>query len=118
MAAGASFAQDAPKLSAEAEKECTDITRTMANALHLNELGYIKLKALNRERYTATLALMQAYKNDQQQLTEKLQAVASTYEQQILSFLNEKQLQAYATYKVEVNASSRFVAFTQENTKP
>ncbi|OKL38417.1 hypothetical protein [Pontibacter flavimaris] len=110
----ASFAQSPFKLSREAEERCTQITRAMAQELRLNELGYIKLKELNRERMLATQEILSNHSNDTHLLEQKLEELAASYDQNVTSFLNSNQLQAYANYKNQPAPSGRFVAVTNE----
>ncbi|WP_242920037.1 hypothetical protein [Pontibacter liquoris] len=108
---GAAFAEGT-QLSPDAEKKCSDVTRTMANELRLNEMGYIKLKALNRELYAATEEILLTSKSEEQQ--EKLQALAAKYETELVSFLSPSQLQAYKSYAARVSSSSKFVAIVTQ----
>lgn len=110
----ASFAQSPFKLSREAEERCTQITRTMAQELRLNEIGYIKLKELNRERMLATQEILSSYSNDSHLLEEKLEELATSYDKKVTAFLNANQLQAYANYKNQPTPAARFVAVSKE----
>ncbi|MCX2741134.1 hypothetical protein [Pontibacter anaerobius] len=110
----ASFAQSPFKLSREAEERCTQITREMAQELRLNELGYIKLKELNRERMLTTQNILSNYSNDAHLLEQKLEEAAQAYDQQVTAFLNPNQLQAYANFKSQPTPKVRFVAVGSE----
>lgn len=109
------FAQSPFKLSREAEQRCTEITRTMAMELRLNELGYIKLKELNRERMLATQEILANLNNDTHLVEQKLEELAKTYDEKVSAFLNPNQLQAYANYKNEPAPTHRFVAIHSED---
>ena len=93
------FAQDNEHtLTQSQEAKCTELTRAMVNELRLNELGYIKLKALNRERMALAEAAKQNLKDDAE-LQLKLQAIETDFENKLVAILDASQLQAYAAYK-------------------
>ncbi len=105
-----SFAQgDATTLSPKTESVCTEITRTMARELHLNEMEYIKLKDINRERLVKTEELVQASSENAAALKEGLREIEVSYEQKLATFLTPKQQTAYANYKKET-ARTQFMA--------
>ncbi|AKD03904.1 hypothetical protein POKO110462_03010 [Pontibacter korlensis] len=108
------FAQSTYTLSREAEEHCTKITRAMANELRLNELGYIKLKELNRERIALTEELVRTFSNNAEMLDQKLEELAMAYDEKVTAFLNPNQLQAYANYKEHQPSQARFVAAGKE----
>lgn len=110
----AALAQSALKLDREAEAHCTEVTRTMARELRLNELGYIKLKELNRERMIATQEVLQNYRNDTHLVEQELEKLALEYDQKLTSFLNANQLQAYANYKKQPTKEATFIAVSNQ----
>jgi len=105
-------AQSPFKLSPKEEAYCTELTRSMVNELRLNELGYIKLKELNRERLLATQEILKNHGSDTHLVEQKLEELARDYEEKLVAFLNPNQLQAYANYKNRPNQEVRFVAAT------
>lgn len=82
--------------------------------MRLNEIGYIKLKALNRERIATTENLLKNHTGDEQQLNLRLQELEIAYDEHVKSFLNANQLQAYANYKQQGSTNFRFVAVSQD----
>ncbi|PTX21350.1 hypothetical protein C8N40_102326 [Pontibacter mucosus] len=110
-------AQSNITLSREAEAYCTNLTRSMANELRLNELGYIKLKELNRERIAATQEILKNHRNDTHLAEQLLEKLAQEYDEKVTAFLNPNQLQAYANYKSQPTQQqqTRFVAVSYED---
>ncbi len=86
----------------------------MARELRLNELGYIKLKELNRERMLATQAILSSHNTDTHLVEHKLEELALQYDEKVSAFLNANQLQAYANYKNKPTPVARFVAVSEE----
>jgi hypothetical protein len=52
------------------------------------------------------------YKNDASMRTMKLNELQNTYDNQLRSFLNNKQMEAYASYKT---TNSNYTALEEEN---
>lgn len=100
-------------ISPTAEAKCTNITRSMAFELRLNEPEYIKLKELNRQRMVKTDELLQNFGENDPILTEKMKELEFIYEQEISSFLTPNQLHAYSNYKQEI-PHVKFVAAIKE----
>ncbi|TPE43083.1 hypothetical protein [Pontibacter mangrovi] len=108
------FAQSGHMLSRESEQKCTQITRNMAQELRLNELGYIKLKEINKERMRLTEEAVNSYADNHDMLNQKLEEIARNYDEKITAFLNPNQLQAYANYKKAQPAGVRFASLGAE----
>ena len=108
------FAFAGTAMAQSAEDRASTVTRDMSAKLSLNEMEYIKLKALNRERYTKAAQISSMYSNDIAMRDMKLNELQNSYESQLKNFLNPKQLDSYASYK-ETNTS--FTAFSQDETK-
>jgi hypothetical protein len=100
-------------VSPAVEAKCTNITRSMAHELRLNEPEYIKLKELNRERIVKTDALLQSFKENDPELNQQMKEIELAYEQQIASFLKPDQLHAYINYKQAIS-HVKFVAAVKE----
>ncbi|WP_299759261.1 hypothetical protein [uncultured Pontibacter sp.] len=111
----ATFAQSPFKLSREAEERCTQITRAMAQELRLNEIGYIKLKEINRERMLATEEVLENANGNADLLDQQLKELAVAYDQKVTAFLNSNQLQAYANYKKQPISEVKFIAVSKDN---
>lgn len=101
-------------MAQSSEDRASTVTREMSAKLSLNEMEYIKLKALNRERFTKAAQISSMYSNDIAMRDMKLNELQNSYDSQLKTFLNPKQLESYASYK-ESNTS--FTAFTPEETK-
>ncbi|WP_299820516.1 hypothetical protein [uncultured Pontibacter sp.] len=86
-------------LTREQEAKCTELTRAMVNELRLNEMEYIKLKALNREKIAAEDATRESLKDNVAALELKLQEIETDFETKLTAILNANQLQAFAEYK-------------------
>ncbi|MEJ8800618.1 hypothetical protein [Pontibacter sp. H249] len=99
-------------LTPDQEAKCTELTRTMVNELRLNEIGYIKLKALNRERLALTTAVKEKAFADQSVLDQKLQEIETDFDNKLVAILNANQLQAYANYKRKAEVS--YIAASEE----
>lgn len=96
------------------DSRVANTTREMSAQLGLNESEYIKLKALNRERFSKAAQISSMYSNDIAMRDMKMTELQDSYETELRSFLNNKQLESYASFK-ESNAS--FTAFSEEETK-
>ena len=97
-----------------AEERAATVTRDMSEKLSLNESEYIKLKSMNRDRFTRAFEITSQYSNDMAMRDMKLAELQNAYDNQLREFLNPKQLEAYATYK---ETNTNFTAFTPEETK-
>lgn len=107
------FAQDNDyTLTRDQETKCTELTRSMVNELRLNELGYIKLKALNRERMALMEAAKENLKNDLAAQEKEYQQIEADFDQKLTAMLNASQLQAYAVYKRK--SEVKLIAATEE----
>ncbi|GAB3203176.1 hypothetical protein GCM10027293_32120 [Pontibacter aydingkolensis] len=84
----------------------------MVNELRLNEIGYIKLKALNRERMALEEAAKESLKDDLAAQSIKLQEIGSDYDQKLTAMLDASQLQAYAAYKRK--STINYIAVSEE----
>lgn len=93
-----SFAQTTPA-PANVDEKASVLTRDMSQQLGLNELEYIKLKALNRERLTKSKQIKTMYSNDIAMRDRKMGELERNYEAELKSFLNAKQEEAYVVYK-------------------
>ena len=93
------------------ESRVASVTRDMSVKLGLNESDYIKLKNLNREMLVKSDEINNTYKNDAAMLNSKLTELQTTYDNQLSSFLNTKQMEAYASYK---SSNKSFTALEQE----
>ncbi|MFT2007829.1 hypothetical protein ACMA1I_04075 [Pontibacter sp. 13R65] len=110
--ASVSFAQTGQvRLSPEAEKKCSELTRAMSETLQLNELEYIKVKALNREFFAKTAEILAAYKSDKAAREQMLQDLEGKFEDNLKALLTPMQLHAYTHYKSTQQAS--MVAVTE-----
>ncbi len=101
------------KTSPQLEARCTELTRTMVNELRLNEIGYIKLKELNRDRIYRIEASKENYKSDMVALNLELQKIESDFEEKLVKILDASQLQAYTAYKRNNNAN--YIAVSGKN---
>jgi hypothetical protein len=104
---GSAMAQSGTSVDSRA----SSVTRDMSAKMSLNESEYIKLKALNRERFSKAAEISSMYSNDVAMRDMKLAELQSSYDSQLNAFLSPKQLEAYASFK-ENNAS--FTAFSPE----
>jgi hypothetical protein len=109
LTSGSAFAQ-----SGNLDSRVANTTREMSAQLGLNESEYIKLKALNRERFSRAAQISSMYSNDVAMREMKMNELQNSYETELRSFLNSKQLESYASYK-ESNAN--FTAFSDEENK-
>ncbi|MCJ8166714.1 DUF2806 domain-containing protein [Pontibacter sp. E15-1] len=96
-------------INARVEAACTEITRTMARELHLNELGYIKLKELNRGHLAKIDALVQTYEAQDVKLKEEMEKLELAYEEALTTLLTPKQQEVYFDAKQEFD-QAKFVA--------
>lgn len=96
------------------DERVSTVTRDMAAKMSLNESDYIRLKALNRDRYMKASEISSMYSNDISMRNMKYNELQNSYESQLQSFLNPKQIEAYTAYK---KANTSFTAFTPEETK-
>ena len=110
LASGSVHAQSGNSIDAKAAAT----TRDMSTQLNLNESEYIRLRSLNRERFMKAYEISRMYSNDIAMRDKKMNEMQSAYETELRSFLNAKQLEAYATFK-ENNAN--FTALGTEETK-
>lgn len=111
LSAGAFAQSGAQSGTASIDTRVTTVTRNMANELGLNELEYIKLRALNREHFTKQREITSMYSNDMSMRDMKMTELNNAYEAQLNSFLNPKQMEAYASYKEN---SANYTALTGE----
>ncbi|MDX5443623.1 MAG: hypothetical protein LPJ89_07560 [Hymenobacteraceae bacterium] len=98
------------------EQKATTMTRQMSNELGLNEMEYIKLKALNREKLKRTAEIETMYSNDPSMKMAKLKELDSNYEEQLLPLLSPKQTEAYAAYKEK--STSNIAVLQEEEEAP
>lgn len=110
LSAGNAFAQERP-VAKNLDSKVTSVTRTMASELGLNEMEYIKLKDLNRDRLIKQREIRKMYSNDQAMLDMKMNELGSNYEAELNSFLTDTQREAYATYKAD---AANYTALTEE----
>lgn len=110
LTSGSAFAQSGNNL----DSRVANATREMSAQLGLNESEYIKLKALNRDRFSRAAQINSMYSNDVAMREMKLNELQNSYETELRAFLNPKQLESYASYK-ESNAN--FTAFSDEDKK-
>ena len=103
---GVSFAQPGGNLDARV----TTVTRSMSAQLGLNEMDYIKLKALNQEHMTKAAEILNMYANDAETREAKITDLQQEYEKQLSALLSPKQMQAYAAYKENKNNYTAFSA--------
>ncbi len=92
---GAAFAQSGSDLDARV----ASTTRDMSVKLGLNEFEYVKLKNINREKMAKADEISNTFKNDAAMRDQKLAELQNNYDNQLRSFLNNKQMEAYASYK-------------------
>ncbi|MFC6998773.1 hypothetical protein [Rufibacter roseus] len=104
-------AQNTPQNPAM-EKATTDLTRLMAESMALNEVDYIKLKAINTERLTLTTEVEKLYADDEVMLNSRLQEIEEEYEEKVFKILNSRQVAAYAEFKQRPEAN--FTTLTQK----
>ena len=101
---GAAVAQSG---SADLDNRVASVTRDMSVKLGLNESDYIRLKNINRENMVKADEIANNFKNDATMRNQKLQELQSSYDAQLRTFLNNKQMEAYASYKT---SSGNFTA--------
>ena len=100
----ASQAQDSPKkLSAEAAKQCTELTRLMAKNLYLYDAEYLKLKVLNEKTMLKVQEIYAQYIDSPTQQEGKLKEAANEIEIEIKKMLDEQQQVALASYKIDAS---------------
>ena len=80
--------QSGPVFSSEA----ADLTRQMANCLHLNEGQYVKLYAVNRTRFTQLGEINTYFKADEAGRTARLAELDAQYDQACGRILSASQL--------------------------
>src|SRR6476620_3391158 len=85
--------------SGDLDSRVATVTRDMSVKLGLNESDYIRLKNINRENMVKADEIANSYKNDASMRTQKLQELQTSYDAQLRTFLNNKQIEAYASYK-------------------
>lgn len=102
------FAQTA---SNDLDSRVAAVTRDMSVKLGLNESDYIRLKNINREKLVKADEITNMYKNDMGMRNAKLSELQNNYDTQLRSFLNTKQLDAYASYK---SSNSNFTALEED----
>jgi len=85
--------------SGDLDSRVATVTRDMSVKLGLNESDYIRLKNINRENMVKADEIANSYKNDASMRTQKLQELQTSYDAQLRTFLNNKQMEAYASYK-------------------
>ncbi|RTQ46041.1 hypothetical protein EJV47_23085 [Hymenobacter gummosus] len=69
-----------------------ELTRQMANRLHLNEAQYIRLKAANQIKLARTDEIQWQYKQDPSTLQAKLQELDAQYEAECRRILTPSQI--------------------------
>ncbi len=72
--------------------EAADLTRQMANRLHLNEGQYVKLYAVNRTRIVQLSEINTYYKADESGRTARLAELDAQYDQACGRILSASQL--------------------------
>ena len=110
LSTGTAFAQTA---SNDLDSRVASVTRDMSVKLGLNESEYIKLKNINREKLVKADEITNMYKNDVSMRNAKLSELQNNYDSQLRTFLNTKQLDAYASYKV---SNKNFTALEDDKT--
>lgn len=90
----------------------TELTRSMADQLALNENDYIKIKALNQQRLTSATEAAKLYADDEAMRISRLAEIEAEYEEKLFKMLNGRQVAAYAEFKEKPEAS--FVSLVQK----
>ena len=76
----------------------------MSTELDLNELEYLRLKAMNRERVIKADELAELYSDNQEVLNKKIYELEICFDKKFTAILNPSQLAAYSQYKHRPNA--------------
>lgn len=112
MVGASALAQEVTK-EQSLEQRASDLTRSMANELRLNESEYIKLKALNRDRLTRIDETLNRYSNDPGMRQAKLREINANFEANLTPILSKSQREAFMEYK-QTNREFKRYAGTEE----
>lgn len=94
------------------KQKATELTRTMAAELQLNELEYIKVRTLNTEKLAALYQVRNAYQNDPEMKEKKFAELNQAYRQELTQLLNTAQVEKYLSW--EGNANGTLTGFLSE----
>lgn len=98
--AGAVAQSGSYELSAEANKKCTELTRSIANELRLNEMEYVKLKDINKEFFGKREELQKQHEGDATTLNDKLAALEKETTEKLEGMLTPLQLEKFGNMKM------------------
>ncbi|KAA9340072.1 hypothetical protein [Adhaeribacter soli] len=105
MAGTLAVAKADEQTPAKINEKATALTRTMARELQLNELEYIKVKALNTEKLAALFEARNAYQNDPEMQERKFAELEQSYDQELTQLLNRNQYEKYLAWERTSNES-------------
>jgi hypothetical protein len=94
------------------KKKATEVTRTIAGELQLNELEFIKIRDLNIEKLAAVRDLRAAYQNDPEMQHKKTAELERSYQQELMQILNKDQAEKYLAWERDSHKS--FTSFLSE----
>ena len=89
----------AQNIPSSAEKRIDLLTRVMATELQLNEVAFIKLRSLNRERILKADEVAAMYSNEPAIAEAKLNEIEKSFNKKFLALLNPVQIAAYQNYQ-------------------
>jgi hypothetical protein len=97
LAAAAQFATAQTKTSSASMYNSDQISRDMQRDLELDEAQYIKVRSLNKDKYTRMAEIEAMYQNDPQMRKQKTDALNAEMDAQYQSVLRGEQYNNYLT---------------------
>ena|SRR5688572_7062487 len=90
--------------------EATEIARQLIGKAQLNEMEYIKVRALTIEKLEKVAEIRSMYSNDADMMAKKIAEAESNYNYKLQNSLSEKQFASYVSYANQAKTAATATA--------